>query len=145
MKAKPTYDEIVQKADREIAKLERMLENANKEADAIMAKGPGNLSPADQKRFKELKEERKALSASTRRVALVTLEQLDKTDELRQLVESIRAVRADLEERRARIVRFAETAEAFGETLDNISDLATRIDGIREDVSHLDDPAPKKR
>jgi len=145
MNGRPTYDEIVSKAKARIAEFEGMIKNASTEIDAIMARGAGHLSTDDQAELERLNLGRKSLTASMRRVALVTLEQLDKTDELQQLVESIRGVRADLEEQRARIVRFASSAEAFGKTLQGISDLATRIDGIREDVSHLDDPAPKKR
>ncbi len=144
MNGRPTYDEIVRKANTEIAKFEGMIQQASREIDAIIARGAGHLSPDDQAELKRLNQDRKTLTASMRRIALITLEQLDKTDELQQLVASIRAVRADLEERRARIVRFARTAEDLGKTLESVSDLATRIDGIREDVSHLDDPAPKR-
>jgi uncharacterized protein YukE len=143
MNARPTFDEIVRKANAETAKLEGMIQKINGEIDAIIARGAGQLSAADQAELKKLHQDRKTLTASMRRIALVTLEQLDKTDELQQLVASIRAVRTDLEKRRARIVRFASTAEELGKTLDSVADLAIRIDGIREDVSHLDDPAPR--
>ena len=116
MNGRQTYEEIVRKADAEIAKFEGMIQRANEEFDAIAARGAGQLSPADQARLTQLNQDRKAITASMRRVALVTLEKLDKTDELKALAASIRAVRADLEKRRARIVRFASTAEEFGET-----------------------------
>ena len=145
MNGKPNYDEIVRDANARIATLDGMIQQADGKIDGIIERGAGHLSPADQAELKELNQDRKTLTASIRRISLVTLERLDKTDELQQLVASIGAVRADLEERRARIVRFAHTAEEFGTTLESISNLATRIDGIREDVTHLDDPRVTRR
>ncbi len=73
------------------------------------------------------------MSKSIRRIALVSLERLDATDELRRIIKSLAAVRVGLEERRARIERFAGSAQTFAAILDGIGRLAAGIEGVGND------------
>jgi DNA repair exonuclease SbcCD ATPase subunit len=144
MSANPTYDEIVRDAQARIKDLNDMIVKNNDEMDQIAAATPSGPLPADAKaRLAELRDDQKSLSAQVLRISLVTAEKLDKTSELQDLVANLRAVRTDLEKRRARIERFAQSAERFGATLQGISQLATRIDGLRKDIKHLDDKTVK--
>jgi DNA repair exonuclease SbcCD ATPase subunit len=144
MSANPTYDEIVRDAKARIADLNDAIRKNNAEMDQIGAATPtGPLPEADKTRLAELQEDQDFLLDKIQRISLVTLEKLDKTSELQDLVAKLRAVRTDLEKRRARIERFAQGAERFGTMLQGISQLATRIDGLRKDIKHLDDKKVK--
>ena len=142
MSGNQTYDEIVSNAKTQKARLERLMADADTRIDAIMRAGAGNLSSSQEAELTSLNEDRKALSASIRRIDLVTLEQLDKTDELQQLVASLTAVGDDLQQRRARILRFASKVEEVGMALEGVSTLATNIDGIRKKIRELSKPTP---
>jgi DNA repair exonuclease SbcCD ATPase subunit len=142
MSGNQTYDEIISSAKTQKARLERLMADADTRIDAIMRAGAGNLSSNQEAELTSLNEDRKALSASIRRIDLVTLEQLDKTDELQQLVASLKAVGDDLQQRRARILRFASKVEEVGMALEGVSTLATNIDGIRKKIRELSKPTP---
>jgi len=139
MNGTPTYDEILRIAKTRIAELNDIVRKNNAEMDQIAATTNGPLSPAAKARLAGLQEDQDALLDSIQRISLVTLEKLDKTSELQDLVAKLTAVRTDLEGRRARIERFAQSAERFGAMLEGISQLATRIDGVRRDIRHFDD------